>query len=352
MKTVIVTGSAGLVGSECVRYYAKREFKVVGIDNDMRGKLFGADASISEHRQRLNEEIRDAGGLFSHLSIDIRHAEAIEEIFSGHGERVSAVIHTAAQPSHDWAARDPQTDFGINAVGTLNLLEATRKHCHKAAFVFTSTNKVYGDDPNWIPMNDEEKRFEPGPWWKDGFDEEKLSIDQSKHSLFGCSKLAADILVQEYGRYFGMNTVAFRCGCLTGPAHAGTKLHGFLSYLVKCALRDEPYTVIGYNGKQVRDNLHSADLVDAFDQYIRNPRPGEVYNMGGGRENSCSVREAISLVERITGKKMRIEYEPEPRIGDHKWWITDTRKFREHYPEWKVERGLEQIVREIVEAQG
>jgi CDP-paratose 2-epimerase len=217
---------------------------------------------------------------------------------------------------------------------------------------------VYGDRPNSIGFTEKETRLEAHEdAWEDDYCAkhgffESLSIDQSKHSLFGASKLAADILVQEYGRYFGMNTVAFRCGCLTGPAHQGTKLHGFLSYLVRCALTGTPYTVIGYNGKQVRDNLHSADLVDAFDQYIRNPRPGEVYNMGGGRENSCSVREAIALVERVTGKKMRIEYEPEPRIGDHKWWITDTRKFREHYPEWKVERGLEQIVREIAEANG
>ncbi len=353
MKTIIVTGSAGLVGSECVQYYASREFRVIGIDNDMRSRFFGAEASTLSVRRRLQSQIPG----YEHIDADIRKS-VIDDVFEENGAKITAVIHTAAQPSHDWAASDPHADFGVNAVGTLNLLEATRRHCPKAAFVFTSTNKVYGDRPNQFELLEEWgsridcvgiMRESPGMDFHDGLHglAEHLSIDQSTHSLFGVSKTAADLLVQEYGRYFGMPTVSFRCGCLTGPAHAGTKLHGFLSYLVRCAVTGTPYTVIGYKGKQVRDNLHSADLVAAFDAYIQNPKPGEVYNMGGGRENSCSVREAIALTEEVTGRQIEVKYDDTPRIGDHKWWITDTRKFRRDYPAWSVTRGMRQIVEEI-----
>ncbi len=350
MSTILVTGSAGLIGSESARHFAAQGHQVIGIDNDLRSKFFGPDASTLSVRQRLQASIPG----YEHIDADIRNRNIIDEVFASY--EFSAVIHTAAQPSHDWAASDPHTDFGVNAVGTLNLLEATRRHCPNAAFVFTSTNKVYGDRPNEREFSDCSEDFNipylvpvAGPNDGDfqGFDE-SLSIDQSKHSLFGASKVAADILVQEYGRYFGMPTVAFRCGCLTGPAHAGTKMHGFLSYLVKCAVSGTPYVVIGYQGKQVRDNLHSADLVAAFDEYIQAPRPGEVYNMGGGRENSCSVREAIKLVEEVTGRQIEVQYDDNARQGDHKWWISDTRKFRRDYPGWKVSRSLTQIVEEIV----
>jgi CDP-paratose 2-epimerase len=350
MRTIIVTGSAGLVGSECVRYYCNREFQVIGVDDDHRAKFFGPEASVAATRDALIREFKN----YTHFEIDV--ATAALTPFRGD---CIAIIHTAAQPSHDWASSDPSEDWRVNATGTLGMLEWARKYAPKAAFIFTSTNKVYGDGPNELELRDGESRVEAFEWGYDneipsrsllnGFDE-SLSIDQCKHSLFGCSKLAADILVQEYGHYFGMNTVSFRCGCLTGPAHMGTKLHGFLSYLVRCAMMGEPYTVIGYNGKQVRDNLHSADLVAAFDEYIKAPRPGEVYNMGGGRDNSCSVREAIRLVEEVSGKAIDVRYEDEPRIGDHKWWITDTRKFQGHYPDWSVKIGLRETVRQIVEA--
>lgn len=355
MKTAIVTGSAGLVGSEAARFYAQREFRVAGIDNDMRSKFFGTGASTKD-----TSHVLESLPNYQHHDCDIRDENQLRVLFDRCRD-IAAVIHTAAQPSHDWAAENPRLDFAINATGTLSLLEWTRQRAPKAAFIFTSTNKVYGDRPNCTlgHWREEETRwelkdfdYETESWWADegrGFAEE-MPIDHCTHSLFGASKLAADILVQEYGRYFGMNTVAFRCGCLTGPAHAGAKQHGFLSYLVRCCMLGEPYTVIGYKGKQVRDNLHAADLVNAFDAYLRNPKPGAVYNMGGGRENSCSVREAIALVERISGKKMQVSYDDKARVGDHQWWITDTSKFRQDYPAWRVERGLEQIVAEMVEA--
>lgn len=345
LKTVIVTGSAGLVGSECVRYFSPRCERVIGIDNNMRRTLYGDEASTARTAMELQ---RDYGNYF-HRCADIRRYDEIEWAFDTERENVSAVIHCAAQPSHDWAARDPFTDFDINARGTLNLLEATRKHCPEAAFVFMSTNKVYGDGPNAIEHLHEDFSGLRIEYETNGIDE-TFPVDSCTHSLFGCSKLAADLYVQEYGRYFGMNTVCFRGGCLTGPAHAGTKLHGFLSYLVKCCVTGTPYEVIGYGGKQVRDNIHSADLVTAFDAFIQNPKPGSVYNIGGGRDNSCSVLEAILLAEEITGKKMQVTFKDEPRIGDHKWWITDNGKFRADYPEWKITKSLRDIVAEIAAA--
>jgi CDP-paratose 2-epimerase len=349
LKTIIVTGSAGLVGSECVRYFAGKGYRVVGIDCELRPKFYGPDAST---RGTLCELVEIPN--YEHCHVDIRAQEYLTTCFLGRGD-ISAVIHCAAQPSHDWAAKDPITDFEINARGTLNLLEATRKYCPQAAFVYMSTNKVYGDRPNWLDVKVLGPRYDLRAWDEcepesDLGINEHLSTDSCTHSLFGCSKLAADLYVQEYGRYFGMSTVCFRGGCLTGPAHAGTKLHGFLSYLVKCCVTGEPYTVIGYDGKQVRDNIHACDLVTAFDLFIQRPSKGAVYNIGGGRENSCSVLEAIAMAEEITGRKMQVTFEDTPRVGDHKWWISDTSKFRADYPEWKITKSLREIVTEIAEA--
>ena len=348
MSVAIVTGSAGLVGAEAVRFFSAKGFQVVGIDNDMRRVFFGQDASTEWSRRQLEETVPG----YVHRGADIRDRAAMEGIFSEHGSDIRIVIHAAAQPSHDWAARDPHVDFSVNALGTLVLLESTRRFCPNAAFIFTSTNKVYGDNPNRLPLVELETRWEvdPGhPYHEHGIDE-TMSVDQTKHSLFGASKLAADSLVQEYGRYFGMKTVCFRGGCLTGPGHSGTMLHGFLSYLVRCAVRGTPYTVFGYKGKQVRDNLHAKDLVEMFWHYYQDPRPGEVYNAGGGRQSNCSVLEAIDLCERIAGEKMRVTFSQENRIGDHIWYISDTRKFESHYPGWSRAHDVEAILQEIFEA--
>ena len=347
MRKIIVTGSAGLIGSETVKHFAGEGFRVVGIDNDMRSRFFGAEASTQKTRDQLVKTIRD----YEHHDLDIREANVVLELFKQQRNEIAAVVHTAAQPSHDWAARDPQTDFTVNANGTLNLLEAARAHCPEAPFVFTSTNKVYGDTPNRLPLRELPLRWEiePGHEYEPGISE-TMSIDYTKHSLFGASKAAADILVQEYGRYFGMPTACFRGGCLTGPAHAGTELHGFLSYLMICTVTGRPYRVFGYGGKQVRDNIHSADLVDAFAAFIRAPRAGEVYNIGGSRHSNCSMLEAINLCEEISGKRLTWKYEEDNRIGDHIWWISDVRKFQEHYPEWKFRYGLREILEEIYEA--
>ena len=344
MRTIIVTGSAGLIGSETVRHFAGEGLRVVGIDNDMRAKFFGEEASTGRTRDELVANVRR----YEHHNIDIRDANAIDNLFKKHASDISAVVHSASQPSHDWAARDPQTDFSVNANGTLNLLEATRKFCPEAAFVFLSTNKVYGDTPNRLPLRELPKRWEieAGHEYEPGISE-SMSIDYTKHSLFGASKAAADLLVQEYGRYFGMPTVCFRGGCLTGPAHAGTELHGFLSYLMICAVNGKRYRVFGYKGKQVRDNIHSFDLVESIAHFIRAPRAGEVYNIGGSRHSNCSMLEAIELCEEISGRKMDWHYEETNRIGDHIWWISDVRKFQSHYPVWKFRYGLRDILTEI-----
>jgi len=344
MRSVIVTGSAGLIGSETVKRFAQDGLRVIGIDNDMRAQFFGAEASTRKTRDDL---LRNVSG-YEHHNIDIRDAEKLNDLFKHNGGGISAIVHTASQPSHDWAARDPQTDFTVNANGTLNLLEATRNFCPEAPFIFTSTNKVYGDTPNRLPLQELEKRWEikPGHEYEPGISE-SMSIDFTKHSLFGASKAAADVLVQEYGRYFNMPTVSFRGGCLTGPAHAGTELHGFLSYLMICTVTGRPYRVFGYKGKQVRDNIHSYDLVEAFVEYIRSPRPAEVYNIGGSRHSNCSMLEAIDLCEEISGRKLTWSYEETNRIGDHIWWISDVRKFQQHYPGWKFRYGLREILQEI-----
>ena len=344
MHTVVVTGSAGLIGSETVKRFARDGARVVGIDNDMRAQFFGAEASTKGTREEL---IKNVPG-YEHHAVDIRDANGIMDLFKKHGSQISAIVHTASQPSHDWAARDPQTDFTVNANGTLNLLEAARNSCPAAPFVFCSTNKVYGDTPNRLPLRELKKRWEiePGHEYEPGISE-TMSIDFTKHSLFGASKVAADVLVQEYGRYFGMPTVSFRGGCLTGPAHAGTELHGFLSYLLICTVSGRPYRVFGYKGKQVRDNIHSYDLVEAFAHFIKAPRAGEVYNIGGSRHSNCSMLEAIDLCQEISGKKLNWNYEETNRIGDHIWWVSDVRKFQRHYPQWKFRYGLREILEEI-----
>ncbi|HTW83809.1 MAG TPA: NAD-dependent epimerase/dehydratase family protein [Candidatus Sulfotelmatobacter sp.] len=345
MSVVIVTGSAGLIGSEAVAYFAERGYEIVGIDNNFRQRFFGPDASTEWNRLSLESRFPKQ---YTHVAADIRDAAAIDEIFGRHGARIALVIHTAAQPSHDWAAGDPPTDFTVNANGTLTMLEATRKHAPKAAFIFTSTNKVYGDAPNELPLEELETRWEIArnhPYWE-GIDE-NLRIDQSTHSVFGASKVAADVLVQEYGRYFSMPTAVFRGGCLTGPNHSGTKLHGFLAYLLKCTVVGAPYQVFGYKGKQVRDNIHSHDLVSAFDHVFRSPRCGEVYNAGGTRFSNCSMLEAIGLCEEISGRKLDWAYTETNRIGDHIWYISDMAKFRAHYPDWRQEYDLRSLVREM-----
>jgi CDP-paratose 2-epimerase len=347
MRTAIITGSAGLIGSEAVKRLAQEGTRVVGIDNDMRAQLFGAEASTEKSREDLIANVRD----YEHHDLDIRDASAVMELFKRHQGKIDAIVHTASQPSHDWAARDPQTDFTVNANGTLNLLEAARTFSPEAPFIFTSTNKVYGDTPNRLPLHELSKRWEiePGHEYEPGISE-TMSIDYSKYSLFGASKAAADLLVQEYGRYFGLPTVSLRGGCLTGPAHAGTELHGFLSYLMICAVKNRPYRVFGYKGKQVRDNIHSVDLVEAFVEFIRAPRVGEVYNIGGSRHSNCSMLEAIDLCEEISGRKLTSNYEETNRVGDHIWWISDVRKFQKHYPGWKFRYGLREILEEIYRA--
>jgi CDP-paratose 2-epimerase len=346
MGTALVTGSAGLIGSEAVEFFAELGMDVVGIDNDMRGAFFGEEASTEWNRERLESEI----SRYRHYRVDIRNEEAIEDIYQRYANDLEVVIHTAAQPSHDWAKKDPVTDFTVNANGTLVLLEAMREYCPDVPFIFTSTNKVYGDRPNTLPLIEKETRWEidPSNQFSEGISE-SMSIDQSMHSLFGSSKAAADILVQEYGRYFGLKTASFRGGCLTGPSHSGTQLHGFLSYLMKCAVTGEHYTIFGYKGKQVRDNIHSSDLVSAFYEFYKNPRRAEVYNIGGGRQSHCSMLEAIHMCEEIVGRKMNYSLSDEHRRGDHMWYVSDLSKFKNHYPDWEITYDVPEILKEIYE---
>ena len=326
MKIILVTGSAGLIGSEAVRFFGDRGYTVVGIDNNMRSFFFGEDASTQWNCDRLLQEYGDR---YIHHDVEIRNVNAIKQVFQTYSKDIDLIIHTAAQPSHDWAAKDPYTDFTVNANGTLVLLENARQVCPEAIFIFCSTNKVYGDTPNQLPLVEQELRWEidESHLYSQGIDE-TMSIDNSKHSLFGASKVAADVLVQEYGRYFGMKTAVFRGGCLTGPGHSGTKLHGFLSYLMKCTIAGEHYQVHGYQGKQVRDNIHSYDLVNAFYHFYQAPRVAEIYNIGGSRFSNCSMLEAI-------------------RIGDHIWWISNIQKFKQHYPEWNLTYTISDILKEI-----
>jgi len=344
MTTAIVTGSAGLIGSDTARALLARGVRVVGIDNDMRRTFFGDEASTAPIRQVL-----EALPGYTHHDLDVRDYRGVGAIFAEHTSDISLVVHTAAQPSHDWAARDPLLDFGVNATATVQLLELTRQHCPGAAFVYTSTNKVYGDTPNRLPLVEEATRWEidRSHPYADGIPE-SMSVDHCLHSLFGASKLAADVVVQEYGRYFDMRTVAFRCGCLTGPQHSGAELHGFLAYLMKCVVIGRPYTVFGYKGKQVRDNIHSADVVSAFLQFWQSPRTGgQVYNLGGGRFSNCSMLEAIEKCEAIAGRTLQWKYSDINRVGDHIWYISDLRRFQGDFPGWRQQYDLDALLRDI-----
>lgn len=345
MSVAIVTGSAGLIGAETVRRFAREGFTVAGIDNDMRAYFFGDEASTRWACDRLREDVPQ----YRHHAVDIRDSAAVDAVFREYGADIAVVVHTAAQPSHDWAAKEPLTDFGVNAVGTLNVLEAARKHCNDAPFIFTSTNKVYGDRPNDLPLVEQDTRWEVDPahpYAAHGIDE-TMSIDQCKHSVFGASKVAADVMVQEYGRYWGMKTACFRGGCLTGPGHSGAELHGFLSYLMKCAITGREYRIFGYKGKQVRDNIHSYDLVECFWEFYQAPRSGEVYNIGGSRHSNCSMMEAIAMSEEITGNRFNYSYVEDNRIGDHIWWISDVRRFQAHYPNWRYTYDIRRLLEEI-----
>lgn len=341
---VLVTGSGGLIGSQAVQYYCERDRAVTGIDNDMRKYFFGEGASTRWNVDSLEHAYPKQ---YTHVAADIRDREAMEQLFRT--QKFDLIIHTAAQPSHDWAAREPLTDFTVNALGTMILLEMTRLHCPRAVFIFTSTNKVYGDRPNQLPLLELEKRWElpTGHPLFVGIDE-TMSIDDSLHSVFGASKVAADVMVQEYGRYFGMNTGVFRGGCLTGPAHSGAELHGFLAYLLKCIANGTPYTIFGYKGKQVRDNIHAADVIAAFAAFAEKPRPGEVYNIGGTRVSNISMLEAVEKFERLLGKKAKITLSDSARIGDHVWYISSMQKFQQHYPTWSHQYDCDAILEEMV----
>jgi CDP-paratose 2-epimerase len=342
---ILVTGSSGLIGSEAVEYFDRQGHKVVGVDNNMRRVFFGSPGDTLWNLERLKSTTRQ----FTPNALDIRDRDAVMMLFREN--RFDLIIHCAAQPSHDKAAEIALLDFEVNAMGTVNLLEAARQHCRDAAFVFMSTNKVYGDSPNEKPLRESETRFDySDPADYEGIDE-TCRIDRTMHSLFGASKVAADIYAQEYGRYFGMGVGIFRGGCLTGPSHSGVELHGFLSYLLKVALSGKPYTVFGYKGKQVRDNIHSFDVVRAFEEFGRNPRPGEVYNLGGGRVNSLSMMEAISSIEALTGRKINRTYSEQARKGDHICYISNLAKLKNHYPGWTVTRSVDSILEEMVAAE-
>ena len=347
MSIAVITGSAGLIGSQACEHFAGLGLDIIGVDNDMRKTFFGEEGSTGWMRQRLESTL---GSRYTHVDADIRDREAMLRLFESRGADISLVIHAAAQPSHDWAAREPFTDFDVNAVGTLNLLEATRQHAPDAVFIFTSTNKVYGDTPNRLPLVELETRWEIDPThtFNSGISEE-MSIDSTMHSIFGASKVAADVMVQEYGRYFGMHTAVFRGGTLTGPNHSAAELHGFLAWVMRCTMGGLPYRVFGYGGKQVRDAIHSADLNRCFAEVLAAPRVGEVYNIGGGRASNCSVREAIQLCQEISGRELDWTYVDENRVGDHIWWIGDNAKFESHYPNWSLTHDIDSILREMYE---
>lgn len=348
MSVVIVTGSCGLIGSEAVSLFCKKGYDVIGIDNNLRRLFFGQDGNTLWNKKRLKAQYKN----YCHYSFDIRDQLKVNRLFKRFGRDISLIIHAAAQPSHDWAAKDPMIDFSVNAQATLILLLALKKYCPEAVFIFTSTNKVYGDRPNALDFIEMDKRYELPKThsYFNGIDE-SMSVDACLHSLFGASKLSADIITQEFGRYFDFKTGIFRGGCLTGPAHSGARLHGFLAYLVKCAVSGRKYSIYGYKGKQVRDNIHSYDLVNAFYHFFKAPRRGEVYNIGGGRFANVSILEAISLCEGLCGRKMDYEIVEENRKGDHIWWISDVSKFKSHYPDWNYKYGIMDTIKEIYEAQ-
>ena len=343
MKTIIITGCGGLIGRESTEFFLSKGFRVIGIDNNMRKYFFGEDGSVVTNLSALANLSN-----FVYKNIDIRNHVELTNIFLDNSSDITCVIHAAAQPSHDWAAKEVFTDFHINTTATISLLELTKQYCPDASFIFTSTNKVYGDNPNFLPLIETDTRFElpeDHRYYK-GIDEQ-FSIDGTKHSLFGCSKASADLYVQEYARYFGLKTTVFRGGCLTGSKHQGAELHGFLNYLVKCNKEGRTYNIYGYKGKQVRDNIHSSDLVNAFYEVFSNPRCGEVYNIGGGRYSNCSLLEAATMVESLTGNKTKFNYVDQNRSGDHIWWIGDVDKFKSHYPTWSHRFNIQDIIKEI-----
>ena len=348
MSVVIITGSTGLVGSEAVNFFCEKGFDVIGIDNNLRKFFFGKDGSTSWIKNRLLKKNNN----FKNFSTDIRNFENLSKIFKKYSKNISLILHCAAQPSHDYGTLHPKIDFDVNAKGTLNLLELTKKYCPNSPFIFVSTNKVYGDNPNNLKIIEKKTRWElnkKDKYFK-GIDE-NFSIDQCTHSFFGVSKTYADLIVQEYGKNIGLKTVCFRGGCITGPNHSGAKLHGFLSYLVKYSLLKKKYILIGYKGKQVRDNLHSHDLVNCFWEFFKKPKYGEVYNIGGGRYSNCSVIEALNLVESISNIKIKRKIIKKPRVGDHIWYISNLSKFKMHYPNWKQKYNTKKIIEELIENQ-
>ena len=348
MKIALITGSCGLVGSESVDFFIKKNFHVLGLDNNLREFFFGKNGSTIWLKEKIKTKYKKK---YKHFNIDIRDYSKLEKIFKKYKTKIKVIIHSAAQPSHDWAATNPAIDFNVNANATLNLLMLTNKYLTKQTpFIYMSTNKVYGDTPNYLKIKELKTRFElnsKNKYFK-GINE-SMSIDNNIHSLFGASKLAADILVQEYGKNFGLKTVCFRAGCITGSNHSGAKLHGFLSYLVKSCIKNNSYTILGYKGKQVRDNIHSKDLVNCFWEFYKKPSSGKVYNIGGGRKCSCSILEAIKLIEQILKIKIKIKYQKKNRTGDHKWWITDNRKFMKDYPNIKINYNIKKIIGELID---
>lgn len=347
MKIALITGSCGLVGSESVEFFIKKKFTVIGIDNDLRKFFFGKEASTKWVKSFLEKKYNKN---YIHFNSDISRVADIEKIFRKYKNKIKVIIHSAAQPSHDWAASNPELDFNVNAIGTLNMLNLTKKYLQKKIpFIYMSTNKVYGDNPNKLKMIKNELRFDLAKEndYPNGINE-SMSIDNCVHSFFGVSKLSADLMVQEFGVNFGMNTVCFRAGCITGSKHSGAKLHGFLSYLVKSTLRDKKYTIIGYEGKQVRDNIHSSDLVNCFWEYYKNPRKGAVYNIGGGRKCSCSIVEAIKKIEKKANIKVKLKILKKARTGDHIWWITDNKKFMKDYPNFKIKYNIDKVIDELI----
>mgnify|MGYP001328757896 CR=1 FL=1 len=346
MSVVLITGSSGLVGSESVNFFSDKGFDVVGIDNNLRKFFFGNDGSTFRIKNSLIKRNKN----FTHYNIDIRNYKALEKVFKKYKKKISLIIHCAAQPSHDYGKDYPIIDFDVNAKGTLNLLELTKKYSYDSSFIFMSTNKVYGDNPNKLKLKEKNLRWElnkQDQYYK-GIDE-KFSIDHCTHSFFGASKVYADLIVQEYGKNVGLNTVCFRGGCITGPNHSGAKLHGFLSYLTKLSLKNKKYSIIGYKGKQVRDNLHSNDLVNCFWEYYKKPRKGEVYNIGGGRFSNCSIIEALELIEKLRKIEIKKEFLKTPRVGDHIWYISNLNKFKKHFPKWTQKYNTKKIIEELIE---
>ena len=345
MKIALITGSCGLVGSESSLFFSKKKFKILGIDNNTRKFFFGKDGDISWVRNKLIREIKN----YNHFNIDIRNYKSLKKIFQKYKNNIKVIIHAAAQPSHDWAKNKPFIDFDINAKGTLNLLELTKIYCPNTPFIFMSTNKVYGDNPNFLPLIEKKTRWEirSGHKYSAGIDE-TMGIDNCTHSFFGASKAYADLIVQEYGKNIGLKTACFRAGCITGPNHSGAKLHGFLSYLVKASIQKKRYNLIGYKGKQVRDNIHSEDLVECFWQFYKHPKKGVVYNTGGGRYSNCSIIEALNLVEKITKIKIKKKIIKENRIGDHIWYVSSMKKFKKDYPLWKQKYSTQKIIKQLI----